>query len=345
MDALTARPNLLKQANLSLIRGVVKARGTATRAEIAGETHISSTTVRSLLAELMENGEIESMGYDSSSGGRKAERYRIRPDRYHSAVFCMTDTEVHFLLVDICENIVEKRPLTVVNGDFMAAITACLDEVLSRRELKAIGLGVPGVVEGGGYWKKALTDEDLHRIDIGEALTQKYGLPVVLENDLKATAIGFGHCYEKSYPCEDPSLTNMAYLHFDDCISAGFLAEGKVLRGFSNFAGELSLIPMEDGRLLDEHLLNAVGDKDYVNLVTRILCWLCAILNPQYIALGGYGLRRECVGPIGDALSSLLPRNMAAEILCAPDVWHDYYEGMACLTAAKMFDEVQFIKE
>ena len=58
MDTLTARPRLLKQANLSLIRRVIKNRGTATRAEIAGETQISSTTVRSLLAEMLENGEI-----------------------------------------------------------------------------------------------------------------------------------------------------------------------------------------------------------------------------------------------------------------------------------------------
>ena len=35
MDSLTARPNLLKQANLSLIRRVIKTNGSATRAEIA----------------------------------------------------------------------------------------------------------------------------------------------------------------------------------------------------------------------------------------------------------------------------------------------------------------------
>ena len=58
MDSLTARPNILKQANLSLIRRAIKAKGTSTRAEIAIETRISSTTVRSLLSEMLENGEI-----------------------------------------------------------------------------------------------------------------------------------------------------------------------------------------------------------------------------------------------------------------------------------------------
>ena len=66
MDSLTARPNILKQANLSLIRRAIKAKGTSTRAEIAIETRISSTTVRSLLSEMLENGEIESIGLDES---------------------------------------------------------------------------------------------------------------------------------------------------------------------------------------------------------------------------------------------------------------------------------------
>ena len=56
MDTLNGRPKLLKQANLSLIRKVITAEGTATRAEIARKTNISSTTVRSLLAEMLENG-------------------------------------------------------------------------------------------------------------------------------------------------------------------------------------------------------------------------------------------------------------------------------------------------
>lgn len=85
MDTITARPRLLKQANLSLIRKVIKSKGTATRAEIAAETKISSTTVRSLLAEMMENGEIQGIGHDESSGGRKAERYGFKPDQYYGA--------------------------------------------------------------------------------------------------------------------------------------------------------------------------------------------------------------------------------------------------------------------
>ncbi|MDO4275684.1 MAG: ROK family protein [Eubacteriales bacterium] len=346
MDSLAGRPKLLKQGNLTLIRKVIMGKKTATRAEIAEETKISSTTVRSLLAEMLENGEIESIGYDKSSGGRKAERYRFRPERYYGAAFCISDEQMYGLLVNVCGEIVEKRKLEVINNSYEETIVSFLDEEMEDKEIKSIGIGVPGVVEGGCYWKKRLDDDRLYKVVIGENLAQRYKLPVILENDLKAIAIGFGRCYLNEFPGEVPDNINMAYLHFaKGCISAGFITGGKIVRGYSNFAGELGLIPMNKGKLLDECMAEDMEDGEYVDYFIRIISWICAILNPQYVALGGSDFRENCIGPISDGLSSLLPERMTAEILYSPDVWHDYYDGMAYLTAGKMFDEVQFVKE
>ena len=43
-------------------------------------------------------------------------------------------------------------------------------------------------------------------------------------------------------------------------------------------------------------------------------------------------------------LSALLPERMCADILYAPDMWHDYRAGMACLTAERMFEAVQLVR-
>lgn len=346
MDELNARPRLLKQANLSLIRKVIKTKGTATRAEIAQETGISSTTVRSLLTEMEEGGEIESIGYDESSGGRKAERYAFKPDRYYGAVLCVTDEQLHALTVNICGEIVEKEILDIPEGKLEDAMISCMDSLTARREIKSAGIGVPGIVDGGGYWRKDRYDGELYRLDIGELVESRYQLPVVMENDLNATAIGFSRCYAKEFPDEDPGNTNMVYLHFESgCISAGLIAGGRLIRGAGNFAGEIGLVPAENGSTLDECMKDAKNDVQYVNFVVHIIGWICGILNPQYIVLGGPALRRDCIGSIQDVLSSLVPAEMSTEILYSPDVWQDYYEGMAYLTAEKIFDTVQFIKE
>ena len=117
------------------------------------------------------------------------------------------------------------------------------------------------------------------------------------------------------------------------------------MRGCSNFAGELSLVPMEDGRSLDEWMAEPMGDAEYTRLVIQVIGWVLAILNPQYVALGGPGLRKDCVGPIGDGLLALVPDPRFAEILCSFDALQDYCMDMAYLTAEKIFSEVQFVKD
>lgn len=221
-----------------------------------------------------------------------------------------------------------------------------LDELCGRREIKAIGLGVPGIVEGGSYWKKRLGDEELYRVDIGHVLFERYKIPVVLENNLNAAAIGFEQCYEKEFPEEKPERADMAYLHFEKgCIGAGFIAGGRILRGHNNFAGEIGLIPSEDGKMWDDRMAETIDDMEYAKNVVQILNWICGILNPEYIALGGPDLRKDCIKSIGSLHSSMLAGQMAAEILYSEDMWHDYHNGMAFLTSGKMFDDIQFRKE
>lgn len=346
MKTLTARPKLLKQANLSLIRNVIKNKRTATRAEIVNATKISSTTVRTLLSEMMESGEIESIGYDESSGGRKAERYRFKPDKYYSVAFCITDNQIHSLLINVSGEILEVSELNILDSGLEETIIAFLDKIILQKEIKSIGIGVPGVIEGGGYWRKNRHNDELYKVDIGDKIFKKYNIPVVLENDLNATTIGFGWCYQNHYSTEAVENLNMAYLHFEKgCVSAGFIAGGQIIRGCNNFAGELGLLLMDNERLLDECMAEPIGESQYMNLMVKIISWVCGILNPKFVALSGPDLRKETIGAISDILYSQLPKRMFAEILYSPDVWHDYHDGMAYLTAKKMFDEVQFRKE
>lgn len=345
MDQLTATPRLLKQANLSQIRKVIREKGTATRAEIVQETNISSTTVRSLLSEMLSDGEIDSIGYDESSGGRKALRYRLNPERHHGVAFCITDNQIHSLIVNICGEIVESSCLEVVDGDFEQAILSYLEDVTKRIEIKSIGIGVPGIVEGTSFWRVNKDDGTLYQSDIGEALAKRYGIPVILENDLNATIIGFGRCYMKEFPGEMLENVNMAYLYFEKgCVSAGFIAGGQIIRGSNNYAGELGLVPFH-GKTLDDWLSDDISDSQYIDIVVQTICWICGILNPQYLILGGPALRKECMGPIGDQLFGLLGTKMLAELLYSSDSWQDYHQGMAYLTAGKLFEEIQFIKE
>ncbi len=341
MNIESAKPNMLKQTNLSSIRSLIRSNRIVTKAQIVNETGISPTTVRSLLSEMLEKREIESIGCGESSGGRKAERYRLKADDCFGAAFCISDTAVDYLIVNIFGEITEKGELAVEGNEIISAISIFLDDLMAQTEIKVIGFGVPGVVSGSDYLRRN-SENELESFELGGYFTEKYGIPVILENSINAITIGFGRCYERDFSSEGSEKTDMAFLNFDEgCISAGFVSSGKIIRGHNNFAGEIGLIPVDGGKTLNELIADAADDSTYSKHIAKIIFWICGILNPQYIAIGGKAYRRDSHGLISDSLYAMLPDKMLPELLFSPDVLHDYFEGMAFLTSEKLFSEIQ----
>lgn len=125
-------------------------------------------------------------------------------------------------------------------------ITECARELgLPENEPAAVGCSTPGIVEAGTgivrlasnlYWK------DLPLADLLEA---RFGVRAVVENDVRAAAVaeqrhGAGH-----------GTSTLVFFTVSTGVSAGIIADGNLLRGSHNAAGELAyLIP--EPQYLDE---------------------------------------------------------------------------------------------
>lgn len=122
---------------------------------------------------------------------------------------------------------------------------ALLDEIVLPLlgDIAGIGVSVPGrlpagdsdgTIIGGG----ALTFN--HGFALGRALREAYGLPVAVENDGKACALG-------EYAAGALSGCDVgAVLVIGTGIGGGIVVDGKVLRGSHGFAGELSFLGICD---------------------------------------------------------------------------------------------------
>ena len=131
-------------------------------------------------------------------------------------------------------------------GGAVSSITACLDEALlaaglERHDLAAVGVGVPGRVDPQrghvtlavnlGWTDFALRDE----------LQAVLDRPVVIENDVRAAAVGL---YERHVV---DGAENIAYLAVGTGIAAGVVLDGELHRGARGLAGEIGHAIVELG--------------------------------------------------------------------------------------------------
>lgn len=105
--------------------------------------------------------------------------------------------------------------------------------------IKSIGVGVVGNVDPkSGYWN-TMYDEGDHGFPLAKIVNEKFNVPCAVDNDVKAATIAeikFG---------KGKMTKEFIYLNIGTGIAAGFVANGKLLRGIKNDAGEIGHIFVE----------------------------------------------------------------------------------------------------
>ncbi len=132
-------------------------------------------------------------------------------------------------------------PQSLVSG-----LRATIDEALrdARRpldDLVAAGVGIPGQVDPtSGTVRLAVNLNLTEPYPLRDVLQETLGIPVALENDVRAAAWGAYHWAGQSAP-----LSSLAYLSIGTGISAGLILDGHLYRGAHGMAGEIGHIPLD----------------------------------------------------------------------------------------------------
>ncbi len=127
-----------------------------------------------------------------------------------------------------------SNPDKLVEG-VVAAVNCALEIAkISPEQILAIGAGLPGrVIPETGEVSTAV-NLNLDLFPFGEILSSVYGVPVKLENDVRAAALGSFQWLRKQ-----TAIDHMAYLSIGTGISAGLILNGELHRGVSGMAGEI----------------------------------------------------------------------------------------------------------
>lgn len=343
MSNLSGKPQIMKRVNNGLIKQVIKERGSATNAEIVEGTGISATTVRTLLSQLILDQEIVNLRLDESSGGRRAERYALNLNNNLSLSFYIKDKNINYAVSDALGDIIENKSVKFGKNEYQEALTKFIDKMIKKYTIKSIGIGVSGVVDRGNYFSgKQLND--WKKINIGEYIQEKYNIPTILENDLNAMAIGFSLNYIKEMKNLDIKSLNVVYINFtEDGVGAGIIANGQLVRGENNFAGEIGFMPISNQGHLEYLLSNNPDDKKYVEIVSKVITILNCIINPAFIVIGGSTLRINLIGDIKKACTTYAANNIISKIMLSEDSDKDYLQGITYLTTEFMNSDIKLV--
>lgn len=105
----------------------------------------------------------------------------------------------------------------------------------------AIGIGVAGIVPAGERFLQGLPNLPLDEFPLAEHLNQRFGVPVTLLNDGRASA--WGEYLKGAVAGRDPLLS----LFFGTGIGIGLIADGRPYAGARNAAGEIGHTLYEPG--------------------------------------------------------------------------------------------------
>lgn len=233
---------LMKSLNRTLILNIIRKDGPISRAEIAKLAKLTPPTVTNIVHELLETQLVKEREMGVSTGGRKPILLTINAESFYVIGL---DVGIHHLRVvtaDLHATIKSEIETTIPKGIGKDALLQLLiDQVheimqhanLSKEKIIGIGIGMHGVVDAQTGIALYAPNFDLKNIPIKAALETEFQLPVKIDNDAKALALGekwFGYGINSQ---------NMVCLNVGNGIGAGIIIDDKLFNGKNGIAGEI----------------------------------------------------------------------------------------------------------
>ncbi|GAA2987968.1 putative NBD/HSP70 family sugar kinase [Microbacterium terrae] len=119
--------------------------------------------------------------------------------------------------------------------DAIAALGS--DAGVDLAAMRSVGIGIPGQIVPGTARVTHAVNLGVEDFDLAAALTPALGVPVQVENDVKAAALG-------AYALHGGTGT-VGYLNLGTGVAAGIVADGVVQRGARGTAGEVGHISVD----------------------------------------------------------------------------------------------------
>ena len=241
---------LTKEYNLRIIHETIRLFGPLSRAEVARRTELTPQTVSNLVRELIQMNLVIEADKHQAGRGAPSVRLEVNPAGAFSIGLDLDRDHLTGVLVDLTGAVRQRirHDLSFPTPDeALKLMTETVQQLvwkegLTKNQVCGVGVGVPGPMyladDGKTYLVNPLDFGDWHSIPLSDLLEEQLGIPVVLENNATAAAVG-----ERWYGA-GRHMTSFFYFYCGSGLGGGLIINGQPFEGQTGNAGEVGYLPI-----------------------------------------------------------------------------------------------------
>ncbi len=241
---------LSRPHNRRIVLEFIRARGSASRNDIAAHVGLTVQTVSTIVRELEELGYLLAVREKPRGRGIPPQVMRLNPEGAFAIGIALTPVGVEAGLINLAGDIVASasRPVARPSPDegflLVGELVAEMRAQAGGRRLLGVGMAIPGPFEVQAMsFVGPTTLEGWDDVPVRTRLHEVSGLPAFLASDTTAAALG-----TRLYG-EAMGLRHFYYLHFSVGLGGTMVNDGQSARGAHGNATEIGHIPIvPDGR-------------------------------------------------------------------------------------------------
>lgn len=226
--------------NRRVVLEAIRQAGRLTRADLTRITSLTAQTISNIVAELLDEAKLFTHAPEKTARGQPPIPLSINPDGGYSIGFHVEQHQVVAVLLDLKGTTRGRRVFAVSYPTFAEALPLLMKGVdgfrrkVSTERLLGIGIALPGPF--GVQGMSAVGPTSMPGWDDPQslaALRDMSGLPVLVENDATAAAMG-----ERLYGVAG-GLKDFGYLFVGHGLGSGLYLDNRLYSGHWRNAGEI----------------------------------------------------------------------------------------------------------
>jgi predicted NBD/HSP70 family sugar kinase len=219
-----------------------------TRTELADLLGAAPSTISLTVGQLVTHGLVAEQGTRSSTGGRPRKVLRLGGSEGFAVAAELGGRHAHVGVVLPGGGLTDVSTVPFATAEGPEAALPGLAETLQglaeqhgRELLKGVGLSLPGPVDvASGVVTLPSRMPGWNRFPVQAWLEDRFGVPAAIENDANCMAVG-------EHSVRPAERRQSIMVKMGSAIGAGVIADGRLYRGGTGAAGEITHVRVEAG--------------------------------------------------------------------------------------------------